>query len=60
MPFRLFTSPGDFDFGDRGDNSDTEDTFNIHGGQYEHPEGDIPGDLGRMFDELLLICAHIL
>ena len=67
---------GDFNFGDRedgllgGDNLHVEDTFNIRGGRSEHPKDDVLGDLGKpvvrhlhicvMFDELLLICAHIL
>jgi hypothetical protein len=43
--------------------------FIIRGGHFEHPEVDLLGDLGKpmvrdlhiciMFDELLLICAHI-
>jgi hypothetical protein len=66
---------GNFDFDDRedgllgGDNSHAEDTFNIRGGRSEHPEDDLLGDLANsmvryhicvMFDELLLIYAHIL
>ena len=66
----------DFNFGDRedglrgGDNLHVEDTFNIRGGHSEYPKDDVLGGLGKpvvrhlhicvMFDELLLICAHIL
>ena len=51
-------------------NSGVEDTFNIRGSHSKHPKDDILGDLGKsvvqhlhicvMFDESLLICAHIL
>ncbi|KAF8551237.1 hypothetical protein OG21DRAFT_1513018 [Imleria badia] len=55
VPSRSLTgTPGDFDFGDRedallgGDNSDTEDTFNIRGGGHSERDGDdILGDLGK-------------
>ena len=73
---RARRAQGDFDFGDRedgllgGDHSHTEDTFNIRGVHSEHPEHDILNDLGKlvvrhlhtyvMFDDLLLICTHIL
>jgi hypothetical protein len=70
-PTRL--SSGDFDDPEdsRGDNSDAQITFNVRGGHSEHPEDDMLGDLACkpvirylhtcvMFDELLVICAHIL
>ena len=60
-PSRTVTgTPDDFDFGDRedgllgGDNSDAEDTFNIHS---EHPEHDILGDLGKPVVRYLHICV---